>query len=129
MSEESKGDTREDSVFKTTSTVSPPTPLSPSSNGSDNSAYNWCAGLGAIGFLETSYLTYLKLTNSDAFCPVGGGGSCGSVLNSDYSVVFGIKAISSFSSILFVLVLEKILHKLNFTSFSIVLIVFICSSN
>ncbi|KDP43714.1 hypothetical protein JCGZ_22341 [Jatropha curcas] len=53
------------------------------------STYNWCAALGGIGFLETAYLTYLKLTDSDAFCPVGGG-SCGDVLNSDYAVVFGI---------------------------------------
>ncbi|MCD7461577.1 ribosome biosynthesis protein lto1 [Datura stramonium] len=54
------------------------------------SAYNWCAALGGIGFLETSYLTYLKLTNSEAFCPVGDGGSCGDILNSSYSAVFGV---------------------------------------
>lgn len=55
------------------------------------SAYNWCAVLGGIGFIETSYLTFLKLTNSDAFCPVGGdGGSCGDILNSSYSSVFGV---------------------------------------
>ncbi|GFY87799.1 NAD(P)H dehydrogenase (quinone) [Actinidia rufa] len=53
------------------------------------SSYSWCAGLGGIGFLETSYLTYLKLTNSDAFCPIGGG-SCGDILNSDYASVFGV---------------------------------------
>ncbi|KAF8377754.1 hypothetical protein HHK36_031139 [Tetracentron sinense] len=45
------------------------------------SAYNWCAALGALGFIETGYLTYLKLTNSSAFCPTGGG-SCGDILNS-----------------------------------------------
>jgi uncharacterized membrane protein len=38
--------------------------------------------------LETGYLSYLKLTGSEAFCPVVGGG-CGDVLDSDYSVVFG----------------------------------------
>lgn len=54
------------------------------------SAYNWCAALGGIGFLETSYLTYLKLTNSEAFCPVGDGGTCGDILNSSYSSVFGV---------------------------------------
>ncbi|XP_060196019.1 thiol-disulfide oxidoreductase LTO1 [Lycium barbarum] len=54
------------------------------------SAYNWCAALGGVGFLETSYLTYLKLTNSEAFCPVGDGGSCGDILNSSYSTVFGV---------------------------------------
>ncbi|XAR71070.1 hypothetical protein NMG60_11028167 [Bertholletia excelsa] len=53
------------------------------------STYSWCAGLGGLGFLETSYLTYLKLTNSDAFCPIGGG-TCGDVLNSDYASVFGV---------------------------------------
>ena len=56
-------------------------------------ATNWteklCAGLGGLGFIETTYLTYLKLTNSDAFCPIGGG-SCGDILNSEYAVVFGI---------------------------------------
>ncbi|GMH25163.1 hypothetical protein Nepgr_027006 [Nepenthes gracilis] len=60
---------------------------SPSS--ADNSTYNWCAGIGGLGFLETSYLTYLKLSDSDAFCPIGGG-TCGDVLNSDYSLVFGV---------------------------------------
>ncbi|XP_006828878.2 thiol-disulfide oxidoreductase LTO1 [Amborella trichopoda] len=53
------------------------------------SAYKWCTGLGVLGFLETGYLTYVKLSNGDAFCPVGGGG-CGDVLNSDYAIVFGV---------------------------------------
>ncbi|KAL7255604.1 hypothetical protein ACSBR1_009694 [Camellia fascicularis] len=53
------------------------------------SSYSWCAGLGGLGFLETSYLTYLKLTNSDAFCPIGGA-TCGDILNSDYASVFGV---------------------------------------
>lgn len=53
------------------------------------STYSLSAGLGTIGFLETSYLTYLKLTGSEAFCPVVGG-SCSDVLNSDYSYVFGV---------------------------------------
>ena len=61
---------------------------SSSSSSSSISAYNWCAGLGGLGFLETTYLTYVKLTNSDAFCPIGGG-TCGDVLNSDYAAVFG----------------------------------------
>ncbi|KAL0424904.1 UNVERIFIED_CONTAM: Thiol-disulfide oxidoreductase LTO1 [Sesamum radiatum] len=52
------------------------------------SAYKWFVGLGGIGFLETAYLTYLKLTNSDAFCPTGGA-SCTTILTSDYSSVFG----------------------------------------
>jgi uncharacterized membrane protein len=63
------------------------------------STYNWCAGLGGVGFLETAYLTFLKLTNSDAFCPIGGG-NCGDVLSSDYAVVFGMFIIN-FQSILF----------------------------
>lgn len=53
------------------------------------SAYSWCAGLGSLGFLETAYLTYLKLSNTDAFCPIGGG-NCGDILNSDYALVFGV---------------------------------------
>ena len=52
------------------------------------SAYSWCAGLGALGFIESGYLTYIKLTNSDAFCPIGGG-TCGDILNSPYALVFG----------------------------------------
>ncbi|XP_042040699.1 thiol-disulfide oxidoreductase LTO1-like [Salvia splendens] len=55
----------------------------------DVSAYKWIAALGGIGLLETAYLTYLKLTNSDAFCPTGGG-SCTTILTSDYSSVFGV---------------------------------------
>ncbi|XP_020596540.1 thiol-disulfide oxidoreductase LTO1 isoform X2 [Phalaenopsis equestris] len=50
---------------------------------------SWCAALGAVGFLETAYLTYLKLSNSEAFCAIGGGG-CNDVLNSEYSYVFGV---------------------------------------
>ncbi|CAA7035697.1 unnamed protein product [Microthlaspi erraticum] len=55
----------------------------------DSSTYSWYTGIGVIGMLDTAYLTYLKLTGSDAFCPVGGG-TCGDVLNSDYAVVFGV---------------------------------------
>ncbi|KAJ3689755.1 hypothetical protein LUZ61_018919 [Rhynchospora tenuis] len=53
------------------------------------SSYTLSAGLGGLGLLETGYLSYLKLTDSNAFCPIGGG-SCGDVLDSDYSFVFGI---------------------------------------
>ncbi|KAJ7944099.1 thiol-disulfide oxidoreductase LTO1-like [Quillaja saponaria] len=63
-------------------------PLS-SSSSSSNFTYNLCAAIGGIGFFETTYLTYLKLTNSDAFCPIGGG-TCGDILNSDYAFVFGV---------------------------------------
>ncbi|GJT63002.1 thiol-disulfide oxidoreductase LTO1 [Tanacetum coccineum] len=56
---------------------------------SGGSLYSLCAGIGGLGFLETSYLTYSKLTGSEAFCPVGGG-SCGDVLNSSYAVAYGI---------------------------------------
>ncbi|KAG9137975.1 hypothetical protein Leryth_019366 [Lithospermum erythrorhizon] len=66
-------------------------PPSSSSTSTSTSTYNWCAVLGGIGFLESSYLTFLKLTNSEAFCPIGNGGSCDSVLSSDYSVVFGFE--------------------------------------
>ncbi|KAJ9703840.1 hypothetical protein PVL29_005211 [Vitis rotundifolia] len=65
------------------------TESSSSSSSSSISAYSWCAGLGGLGFLETTYLTYLKLTNSDVFCPIGGG-TCSDVLNSDYAAVFGV---------------------------------------
>ncbi|XP_050372570.1 thiol-disulfide oxidoreductase LTO1 [Argentina anserina] len=67
----------------------PETTPSPPSSSSDLT-YKLCAGLGGIGFLETTYLTILKLTNSDAFCPTGAGGSCGDILNSEYAVVFGV---------------------------------------
>ncbi|KAB2094868.1 hypothetical protein ES319_A02G189400v1 [Gossypium barbadense] len=60
-----------------------------SSLASSNSTYNWRAGIGAVGIIETAYLTYLKLSGSDAFCPLGGG-SCGDVLNSDYAFFFGV---------------------------------------
>lgn len=73
-----------DSEAETTTSVS-----SFSSSSASNLTYKWCAGLGGIGFVETTYLTYLKLTNSEAFCPTGGG-NCGDILNSDYAVVFGI---------------------------------------
>ncbi|GJN09194.1 hypothetical protein PR202_ga27176 [Eleusine coracana subsp. coracana] len=52
------------------------------------STSTWSAGVAGLGFLETGYLTYLKLTGSEAFCPISGGG-CGDVLESDYSTVFG----------------------------------------
>lgn len=69
-------------------------PLKCSSSSSDQETatdwtYNLLAGIAGTGFLETSYLTYLKLTGSDAFCPVGGG-TCSDILNSDYALVFGI---------------------------------------
>ncbi|KAF8101099.1 hypothetical protein N665_0210s0034 [Sinapis alba] len=73
---------------------SAPSSLSSSSSSEvsiNSSTYNWfITGLGGIGMLDTAYLTYLKLTGTDAFCPVGGGGTCGDVLNSDYAVVFGV---------------------------------------
>lgn len=57
------------------------------------STYKWISGIGGLGFAETAYLTYTKLTNSDAFCPassVGGSGGCGDILSSDYALVFGV---------------------------------------
>ncbi|XP_076887832.1 thiol-disulfide oxidoreductase LTO1-like [Bidens hawaiensis] len=53
------------------------------------SSYTWSAALGGLGLLETAYLTYSKLSGSDAFCPVAGG-SCGDILNSHYALVYGI---------------------------------------
>lgn len=60
-----------------------------SSSSSRVATYRWFAALGALGFMETGYLTYLKLTNSDAVCPISGG-SCNDILNSDYAFVFGV---------------------------------------
>ncbi|KAF7829017.1 thiol-disulfide oxidoreductase LTO1 [Senna tora] len=51
--------------------------------------YKLSAAIGGVGFLETAYLTYLKVTNSEAFCPIGGG-TCSDILNSDYALVFGV---------------------------------------
>lgn len=62
---------------------------SSSSSPSNISTYSWCAALGGLGFLETTYLSYLKLFNAEPFCPVGGG-SCSDVLNSDYAMVLGV---------------------------------------
>jgi uncharacterized membrane protein len=62
-------------------------PASPSSLWGISTS-TWSAGVAGLGFLETAYLSYIKLTGSEAFCPVSGGG-CGDVLQSDYSVVFG----------------------------------------
>lgn len=61
---------------------------STSSSSWNASTYKWCAGIGGLGLIETSYLSYLKLSNSVAFCPIGGG-RCGDVLNSDYASIFG----------------------------------------
>ncbi|KAL6959890.1 ribosome biosynthesis protein lto1 [Sarracenia purpurea var. burkii] len=85
---EPRGDTESETE---TSTSSPSSASSSSSTSgfTSTSTYSWCAALGGLGFLETSYLTYLKLTNSDAFCPIGGG-TCGDILNSDYASVFGV---------------------------------------
>ncbi|KMT11182.1 hypothetical protein BVRB_5g111100 [Beta vulgaris subsp. vulgaris] len=65
-----------------------PTPSSLSSS-SNSSTYNWIAGLAGLGFVETAYLTYLKFSNTEPFCPVGGG-SCSDVLNSGYAMVLGV---------------------------------------
>lgn len=67
----------------------PTTPPAPPSSLWGVSTSAWTAGVAGLGVLETGYLSYLKLTGSEAFCPVGGGG-CGDVLDSDYSFIFGI---------------------------------------
>ncbi|KAF3793187.1 Thiol-disulfide oxidoreductase [Nymphaea thermarum] len=73
---------KKDLSSQPSSTFSSPPP-------SSSSSYGWSAAIGAVGFVETSYLTYLKVTGSDAFCPIGGG-SCSTVLNSEYGSVFGV---------------------------------------
>ncbi|XP_004512236.1 thiol-disulfide oxidoreductase LTO1 isoform X2 [Cicer arietinum] len=66
---------------------------SPSSSDSETSTTDWTfkliSGIAGTGFIETSYLTYLKLTGSGVFCPIGGG-TCSDILNSDYALVFGV---------------------------------------
>nr|XP_018450399.1 PREDICTED: thiol-disulfide oxidoreductase LTO1-like isoform X2 [Raphanus sativus] len=79
----------EDGVDSAPSLSSPSSSPSTSEVPVDTSSYNWYTVLGGFGMLDTAYLTYLKLTGSDAFCPVGGG-TCGDVLNSDYALVFGV---------------------------------------
>lgn len=79
----------QDTESEAETTSVPSTSSFSSSLASSNSTYNWRAGIGAVGIIETAYLTYLKLSGSDAFCPLGGG-SCGDVLNSDYAFIFGI---------------------------------------
>ena len=61
---------------------------SSSSLSSSSSAYGAMTGLATLGFLETAYLTYVKISGGFISCPIGGG-SCNDVLQSDYSVVFG----------------------------------------
>eukprot|EP00250_Pteridium_aquilinum_P011346 c20004_g1_i1 orf=308-1459(-) len=58
-------------------------------NGDSSALYGVVAGLATLGFAETVYLTYMKLFGGPITCPIGGG-SCGDVLNSDYSSVFGV---------------------------------------
>ncbi|XLR03844.1 thiol-disulfide oxidoreductase LTO1-like [Arachis ipaensis] len=58
-------------------------------SGSGEWTHKLTARIAGIGFLETSYLTYLKLTGSEAFCPIGGS-PCGDILNSDYALIFGV---------------------------------------
>ncbi|XP_073296518.1 thiol-disulfide oxidoreductase LTO1 isoform X1 [Primulina huaijiensis] len=96
VSERNKGAEPAQSEFQTTAPDPAPSESSSSyssgNHGDDDtgiSVYKWCTVLGGVGFLETAYLTYLKFTDSDAFCPVGEG-SCTTILTSDYSYVFGV---------------------------------------
>lgn len=66
--------------------TTPPPPPPPRKGGPPT--YTWSSLIGGIGVVETAYLTYVKVTSSDALCAFGGG-SCGDVLNSDYASVFG----------------------------------------
>ncbi|XP_047311274.1 thiol-disulfide oxidoreductase LTO1 [Impatiens glandulifera] len=72
---------------ESSSSLFPSSSSSPSSM--NTSAYSWISAIGGIGLLNTGYLSYLKLTDSDAFCPIGGG-SCGDILNSAYAAIFGV---------------------------------------
>lgn len=46
-------------------------------------------GLAAVGFVETAYLAFVKLSGGAVSCPLGGG-TCNDVLNSEYATVFGV---------------------------------------
>ncbi|KAL7104084.1 hypothetical protein ACP275_08G222300 [Erythranthe tilingii] len=59
------------------------------------SSNRWCAALGGIGFLETAYLTYLQITDSDAFFPTEWGSST-TILTSAYIPLFGMAAYGLF---------------------------------
>ncbi|CAN1226274.1 Thiol-disulfide oxidoreductase LTO1 [Linum perenne] len=88
-SPDTKSETKLPEETSSTTTTAP----SPSSSSSSLSSFYWSAALGGIGFAETAYLTYLKLTNSTAFCPLGDAGAaggCTDILSSDYSLVFGV---------------------------------------
>lgn len=45
-------------------------------------------GLSIIGALDSTYLSWVKVTHREAFC--GGSGECATVANSSYSEIFGI---------------------------------------
>lgn len=65
----------------------------PSTTGLENEASpaldGVIAGLASLGFVETAYLTYMRISGGPVTCPVGGG-SCEDVLTGPYSSVFGV---------------------------------------
>ncbi|BBN01953.1 hypothetical protein Mp_2g11540 [Marchantia polymorpha subsp. ruderalis] len=50
--------------------------------------YGLITGLASVGFLETGYLTWAKVTGGSVTCPIGAG--CSDVLDSSYAYVFGV---------------------------------------
>lgn len=50
--------------------------------------YGLVTALASLGFVETSYLTWAKISGTSVACSVGG--SCTDVLDSSYATVFGI---------------------------------------
>ncbi|KAL3696822.1 hypothetical protein R1sor_010898 [Riccia sorocarpa] len=50
--------------------------------------YGLITGLASVGFVETAYLTWAKISGGPVTCPVGSG--CNDVLDSSYAYVFGV---------------------------------------
>ncbi|KAL2643743.1 hypothetical protein R1flu_011330 [Riccia fluitans] len=50
--------------------------------------YGLITGLASVGFLETGYLTWAKISGGSVACPIGAG--CNDVLDSSYAYVFGV---------------------------------------
>ncbi len=46
--------------------------------------------IAILGIIITGYLTYVHITHTQPFCPLGGEGTCGSVLQSSYATMFHV---------------------------------------
>lgn len=52
-------------------------------------SYSFITGLGAVGLLETVYLTWSKLSGGSVVCPLGAA-ACADVLDSEYASIYGV---------------------------------------